>query len=98
MHKCKIRNLKLQCLISWKICLIKILMNLRILKVKFLFIFSGKFQNLVDPNPINFKESDFSKNLDLGFNLDSSAGFSNHNINRQQFITSPGFNSNNNAF
>jgi hypothetical protein len=73
-------------------------MNLRILKVKkylFCVYYKGKLQNFGDPNPINFKETDFSKNLDLGFNLDSSAGFSNHNNNRQ-IITSPVLNNNNN--
>jgi hypothetical protein len=65
---------------------ILILVLFYFIKIKFL----GKLQNLGDPNPINFRETDFSKNLDLGFNLDSSLGFSNHNT--RQIIKSSNLN------
>ena len=38
---------------------------------------------------MNFKESDFSKNLDFGLNFDLSAGFSNNNNQNKNRKPSP---------
>ena len=61
-------------------------MKSKTLRVNFYINILGKIQTVASDG-LNFKETEFSKNLDLGFNLNSSLN-DNHS-NNVKILTSP---------